>query len=86
MLTNLSFICKKGWRGLCTNMQVGGDRVAYQIQRANLVFLYSFKVPMDVKLGKDNYLITSVGTCMADDNECIDMALREQAQGNVGER
>lgn len=67
-------------------MQVGGDKVAYQIQRADLVFLYSLKIPMDVKLGKNNDLITSVGTCMADDNECVDMTLREQAQSDIGER
>lgn len=67
-------------------MQVGGGRVAYQIQRADLVRLDSLKIPMDVKLGKDNDLITSVGTCMADDDECIDMALREQSQGDIGER
>ena len=66
-------------------MQASGDKVAYHIKCTDLEFLYSVEVPMDVKLGQDNYLVTSVGACMADDDECIDMALREQAQGNICE-
>lgn len=40
---------------------------------------------MDVKLGKDNYLVTSISARMADDDKCVDVALREQAQDDLGE-
>ena len=57
-------------------MRVRGDGVAYQVQRTDLKSLYSFKVRMDVILWEDDYLITSVGTNMANHDQCVDMTLR----------
>ena len=58
------------------------SRLAYQEKFANLEPLNGREVRLDLKLWKNDDLIPSIGRCMTDYNQSIDMALWQQTKRN----
>ena len=58
------------------------SRLAHQEKCANLESLDGREVRLDLKFWMDDHLIASIGSCMTDYNQSIDMALWQQTERN----
>lgn len=54
-----------------------------QEKTSDLKFLDRCEVRVEVKLGQDDNLISAVGASVADNNQGVDVTLREQAKADV---
>ena len=57
-------------------------RLAHQEKCVNFESLNGREVRLDFKLWKDDHLIASIGSCMTDYDQSIDMALWQQTERN----